>query len=572
MINQPSEWVLKNEIGVSYCSNFSADREAALSFPISVEYCNNFFLFVEEVKRGQFCTRCVNRQNKEVFNSLVLGMGSYFGCLLKSSQIILLSRARGELSIFNIRSGFARQIDISAASPCSLRFVKSSFDNNILLLAITPDMQNMLFEIDLAGNVRASLNLGSATVSGIASVQKTRDGNYYLIADSSAHVVKKLSLDGKVVWQYGRSGHPGSGAYQLSNPSSIVEGYGEEILISDTRNHRVILTECNREGHRYFDSSSFLCSPTWFATSEDGAYCVADAGNQRIIEINGVGRIVWQLGSQIYSRRVLSFPRSVEPLKRGGTLIADTCNDRIIAFDKFGTENWSFGGNHVMSWPRCARQINDREVVVSDSLQSRMICVHIDGVITKALDLKPLAREFLPDVHDFKITPSGLLLVDTPNAQVLLVSWERDVYGVFTHTPLGDLKDPHSVDMRGNMLAIADTGNSRIIILDLRRQSCSELRGFARDDSIAFLNMPRGIRILDDRRLIVVDTGNNRVLIGSTDGRLLSCVSTITSSPITKLAEPRSAHMSPENSLLISDYYNHRILELVLSGKDDDQN
>jgi hypothetical protein len=562
------DWVLKREIGVSYSRNFLEHQAQAVAFPIFVEYRSDYFLFVEEFYRGQFRTRCVDRRQRTVFDSSRLGVGSVLGCFINSSQIILLSRDRYQLVIFDMDSVMIGQINIASLLPSRLRFIKATQDDTLLLLAVTPDERNTLFEVDLDGNVKIALILEPST-SLITSIQRAGNDNYYLVADNSRHNVKKLLSDGRLAWQYGHAGRPGNGNGWLTNPSAIVHGYDDELLISDTRNHRILFIARDGSTHRNPDLQDVLCSPTYCTPTRDGAYCIADAGNRRLIEVDNAGRIIWQLGNPIYSRRALSFPRSVEGLKQDGALIADTCNNRIVTFDKFGSENWSFGGSDVMKWPRCVRHFSDHSFIVSDSLQSRIIFVDLEGVITRELDVKPFAQDFAPDIHDFKIMPWGLLLTDAQNAQVLLMSWNGNVHRVFRHTPLGHLKDPHAADMRQSIVAIADTGNSRILLLDLDHGLCREIPGFAQDGRIDFFRLPRDVQILDDGRLVVADSGKNRVLIGTVDGRLLSTVSNIAGSPIKPLAEPRSARIFYENSLFISDFYNHRVLHLVPTCKID---
>jgi hypothetical protein len=550
-------WALESEIGVSYSGACSENCE--MRFPTFVEYCDGIFLFVDEFEVGRFRTRCVNRQKQDIFDSLSMGMSDGLGCFLQFNQIALLNRDIRKISIVDLGAKSASTIDLAAISefrPCLLR---RASNDALLVLGISSDEKNWLFEIDLQGNVETCLTLGSSATSRITSIHKTRDGNY-LIADSSSHFVTKLTPKGEEIWHHGEFGEPGAGDRFLNTPSAIAEGYGDELLIADTRNHRLIVTSCPGYRRKCLGLDSNLCSPTYFAPTQGGAYCIADAGNRRIIEIDWTGNIIWVLGSALYDKRLLSFPRSIEPLESNGTLVADTCNNRVVAFNSSGNLIWSYGGNDAMTWPRCARQMTSETVLIADSLRSRLIFVHRGKTTIGEIDLKPLARDYPPDIHDIRIVSSGLLLTDTRNARVLWLNWRNEVDSVFTHAKLDDFSDPHAADARGDTMAIADTGNSRIVLFDLKTQDCVELTEFFHEEGSATFRRPRYVQLLPDRRLVVVDTGNNRVLIGTIDGRLISCVSSVPESPITCLNQPRSAYVSPDKALWISDYFNHRVL------------
>lgn len=80
---------------------------------------------------------------------------------------------------------------------------------------------------------------------------------------------------------------------------------------------------------------------------------------------------------------------------------------------------------------------------------------------------------------------------------------------------------------------VADTDNSRIVVLDAQGGFLREFTGFTQNGELSPFNKPEGLFVDEEGLLYVADTGNNRVAVADQSGALLRII-----------AEPKSALLS----------------------------
>ncbi len=80
-----------------------------------------------------------------------------------------------------------------------------------------------------------------------------------------------------------------------------------------------------------------------------GNTLITDRHNNRIIEVNADGAIVWQFGngSPGAGSNQVNFPLTAAPLGTGNVLIADNQNHRVIEVARDGTIAWQFDSSHI---------------------------------------------------------------------------------------------------------------------------------------------------------------------------------------------------------------------------------
>ncbi|MFC4550634.1 MULTISPECIES: hypothetical protein [Halorussus] len=69
----------------------------------------------------------------------------------------------------------------------------------------------------------------------------------------------------------------------------------------------------------------------------DGHLLVADSENDRVVELNRSGDIVWEFGGSA----TLDWPRDADRLPNGHTLVADSYNDRVVEVNERGEVVWA---------------------------------------------------------------------------------------------------------------------------------------------------------------------------------------------------------------------------------------
>ena len=113
----------------------------------------------------------------------------------------------------------------------------------------------------------------------------TQDGDLIVTYPNYHQIVCWNIKEGTIKWRYGGK-NPGNKKGMLNNPSFIAQGVDSHLMISDTKNHRVV--EITRDG-KYYETHSQKGSskgrlnfPRGLVLTKDETMIVADSGNSRI--------------------------------------------------------------------------------------------------------------------------------------------------------------------------------------------------------------------------------------------------------------------------------------------------
>jgi len=205
-------------------------------------------------------------------------------------------------------------------------------------------------------------------------------------------------------------------------------------LITDSDNNRVI--EVNSSGTIVWQKTG-LNNPTDAERLANGNTLIVEGGKNRVIEVNGSGTIVWE-------KTVFPSPQDAERLANGNTLIVDRGYNRVIEVDSSGTIVWQKTG---LSFPHDAERLANGNTLIAD-YYDRVIEVNSSGTIVwqkTGLDY-PLDAERLAD--------GNTLIVDFVNDRVIEVDSSGTI--VWQKTGLNNPTDAERL-ANGNTL-IADYG------------------------------------------------------------------------------------------------------------------
>ena len=93
--------------------------------------------------------------------------------------------------------------------------------------------------------------------------------------------------------------------------------------------------------------------------------------------------------------------------------------------------------------------------------------------------------------------------------------------------------------------------------------SClQELDAVYDDDCCYRLRFPRYVEVIDDGTMVIADTGNNRVLAATVEGRFAWEFSRVPTSPLPYMKQPRWATLINRNEVIICDHFHHRLLHV----------
>jgi hypothetical protein len=197
----------------------------------------------------------------------------------------------------------------------------------------------------------------AAQLSFPVGVAVTADGGF-LVSDQGNHRVRRVSPAGTITTVAGTTaGFSGDGgpstAAQLNTPVGLAATADGAFLIADNGNDRVRRvspagtittvagTSFGLSGDGGPATAAQLGAPTGLAATADGGFLIAAAGNHRVRRVSPAGTITTVAGTSAglsgdgrpASLAQLSFPSGVAATADGGFLIADEINDRVRFVD-----------------------------------------------------------------------------------------------------------------------------------------------------------------------------------------------------------------------------------------------
>jgi sugar lactone lactonase YvrE len=161
------------------------------------------------------------------------------------------------------------------------------------------------------------------------------------INTSSVVKVKKLTTAGESLLEFGENG-TGNGQFGWgigtpNSPQDIAADSEGNVLVADTRNHRVQEFNASGEFVRKYGSEGAgngqFKSPQGLTVDAEGRVWVADTGNNRVQRFSSKGTYQAQLGSGGPNDGQFSEPQAVALDSSGNIWVADTGNNRVQKFE-----------------------------------------------------------------------------------------------------------------------------------------------------------------------------------------------------------------------------------------------
>jgi DNA-binding beta-propeller fold protein YncE len=567
-------WSLIKEAGIGLNSGVPAGttRRSPLRHPVSATRADDgTYLIVDELGReklvpyGFGCrTLRVDADHNILYDSLARGIEDGYGCLMDDGCLAILRRTNWELLILAPDAEITDRLRLATFSKRLPWSVSWTGRKTFLVVFVNQAYDLDIIEVDTEGRLLWSLPDKNRNIGMAMCAQLTRS-NTVLVADPIRHVASEIDRDGNFLWQFGETKHPSRDIDHLSSPSSITRAKDGHSVIADTRNHRVLLLDARGTDCQMLHHDGTFRDPVYAALLDNGNCLVCDTGNKRVIELDEQGYIVWDYGVPVVSRRLLSYPRSVDVNGSGGYLIADTAQDRIIELVGEHVREMPFNGQPGLFWPRCARMLPSGSLLIADARNGRIVEVSADGRVVNELTHIDLdGRRELQDPHDVRMLASGrLLITDSSQDLVVVTDWAGSIYSAVGGKGSGILKDPHSAQgLEDGGIIIADTGHNRIVVADSTGTVVHEFDTILDGAGRYRLHRPRYVEVTPGGTMVIADTGHNRILAATLEGGFLWELSTIPDSLQPLLNQPRWVRLIGEDEVVICDHFHHRILHL----------
>ncbi|SVC33599.1 uncharacterized protein METZ01_LOCUS286453, partial [marine metagenome] len=282
-------------------------------------------------------------------------------------------------------------------------------------------------------------------------------------------------------------GTSGTGDGRFALPRDVAMTSDDSIYVADTNNHRVqkfdpkdeFVWEIGAPGNRAQGSGDGAFNyPFSVTVAANGNFYVADKNNYRIQEFTSAGAFVRKWGSPGTDDGEFSnqSPRgvAVAPTVDGNVYVADTFNDRIQKFDKYGVFEREWGtegtGDGEFNNPRGVAVASDGSVYVADTQNSRIQKFDANGVFVTKWGAYGIGDgSFFQPRCVVVASDSTVYVADTYNDRIQRFTSE----GVFVSkwgtegTGDGEFKDPRGVAVASNgNVYVTDYGNHRIQVFE----------------------------------------------------------------------------------------------------------
>jgi DNA-binding beta-propeller fold protein YncE len=205
-----------------------------------------------------------------------------------------------------------------------------------------------------------------------------------LLVYRARNLVYRVSRQKRVLWRYGNA--------ELERPHSAQILTNSRVLVVDTNHHRVVeidtttdeivwyYGEHGKSGHE----PGQLANPRWAQRLANGNTVIADQSNNRAIEVDADGLLVWQWGSW----ETLNGPYCCQRLDDGHTLLTDWSHHVVLEVNDDGDVVWQYGetkrsgdGQGLLNYPEMATRLPNSNTLIADTRNNRVLEVHPEGNI-----------------------------------------------------------------------------------------------------------------------------------------------------------------------------------------------
>lgn len=261
---------------------------------------------------------------------------------------------------------------------------------------------------------------------------------HILITDTKNHRVIEVDVKSrKITWQYGTTGKAGKGFNRLYFPLQADRLANKNTLIVEADNGKVI--EISPKGKIIWEiNNSHIRGPFYPLDAQrldNGNTLITNWAGQEVIEVDINKTIVWRYGNGIKNEiGRLNYPTAASRLENGNTLITDTQNFRIIEVDGAKNIVWRYGAaagrdRGLLYFPVKAARLANGNTLVVDRETSRVIEVDPDkNIVWRYGGTKGSGQNQLNDPTDAARLRNGLTLItDHTNHRVIMVTPQGEI-------------------------------------------------------------------------------------------------------------------------------------------------
>jgi DNA-binding beta-propeller fold protein YncE len=422
-----------------------------------------------------------------------------------------------------------------------------------------------------------------------------------LVVDVGAHRVVEVTPAKEVVWATAEDA-------RLKGPRHAVRLATGGTLVVDTGNNRLVeIDPAGNPGWTYGEmgcSGNGLFKPSYVNVLGNGRLLVADTGNHRVIEVDPAKGVTWQYGNannrlgggQGSGVNQLNEPSAATRLPNGNTLVVDAGNQRVLEIDQLGGVVWTYKGMNVTGGagvkdPVLAKRVSDGNVLIAGrqgicevdrdlAIQWEYHLVPTHSPAKNAASAAVRAEAAAPAPQQLRVAaesdvpiqlPNRFLQADRSHNRIWEVDRQKEIVWQYTGmaaagSDRGQLDRPHYARrLRNGNTLITDTGHHRVLEVTPQGAMVWEFGQFGKLGAGAKqLANPRSAERLTNADTLIADQSNKRVIEVSPAGEI---VWSYEGGGTHRLQAPTYATMQPNGHMLVVDWGGHVVYEVTMPGK-----
>ena len=241
------------------------------------------------------------------------------------------------------------------------------------------------------------------------SVERLPNGNT-LIADCGDRAgfgseIIEVDAGGNIIWNFTEGLRFAHSGRRLSNGNTLITDTTNNRLLEVTPEKMIAMTSENWGGGTgRLSDGSCLNYPNDAFEMEDGCFLVTDRNNNRVIQVNRKGQLLWSFDQGIHH------PHNGRILKNGNVLICDSDGNQVVEVNRDKKIVWRYGDGSTQTlwWPRGADRLSNGNTLITDSKIGKLIEVNPLGDVVWSWQ-----TDFDEKFYICQSTPEGRILISS---------------------------------------------------------------------------------------------------------------------------------------------------------------
>jgi outer membrane protein assembly factor BamB len=208
------------------------------------------------------------------------------------------------------------------------------------------------------------------------------DGRTIVANDEAHQVIDRIDIaTRRVIWQYGRYGHPGGGSGQLHTPDDAYPLANGDIVVADIRNCRILEIAPSKRIVRAWGRTGVCAHRPPFAFDEpngdtplpDGGLLVTEIAGSRVVRLSSSGRVIFDIHVPV------RYPSDAQLASDGTIVVVDYSSPgAVLRVSPKGRVIWRYApraGRAALGHPSLAVPLPDGTIALNDDDRQRVVVI-----------------------------------------------------------------------------------------------------------------------------------------------------------------------------------------------------